>query len=32
VRLVLGPQWSESGKIFELFGGGIGSHASLLPR
>lgn len=24
VRLVLGPQWSESGKIFELFGPGIG--------
>lgn len=24
VRLVLGPQWSESGRIFELFGPGIG--------
>jgi len=24
VRLVLGPQWSESGKIFTLFGPGIG--------
>jgi PST family polysaccharide transporter len=24
VRLVLGPKWSESGKIFELFGPGIG--------
>jgi len=24
VRLVLGPNWSESGEIFELFGPGIG--------
>jgi PST family polysaccharide transporter len=24
VRLLLGPQWSESGRIFELFGPGIG--------
>jgi O-antigen/teichoic acid export membrane protein len=24
VRLVLGPQWSESGRIFALFGPGIG--------
>ena len=24
VRLALGPQWSESGKIFQLFGPGIG--------
>ena len=24
VRLVLGPQWAESGRIFELFGPGIG--------
>jgi PST family polysaccharide transporter len=24
VRLVLGPKWSESGRIFELFGPGIG--------
>jgi polysaccharide transporter, PST family len=24
VRLVLGPQWSESGRIFEIFGPGIG--------
>jgi PST family polysaccharide transporter len=24
VRLVLGPQWSESGRIFELLGPGIG--------
>lgn len=24
VRLVLGPQWSESSRIFELFGPGIG--------
>lgn len=24
IRLVLGPQWSESGKIFSLFGPGIG--------
>jgi O-antigen/teichoic acid export membrane protein len=24
VRLVLGPQWSESGRIFEQFGPGIG--------
>jgi PST family polysaccharide transporter len=24
VRLLLGPQWSESGKIFQLFGPGIG--------
>ncbi|HZQ21085.1 MAG TPA: lipopolysaccharide biosynthesis protein [Terriglobales bacterium] len=24
VRLVLGPNWSESGRIFELFGPGIG--------
>jgi PST family polysaccharide transporter len=24
VRVVLGPQWSESGRIFELFGPGIG--------
>jgi PST family polysaccharide transporter len=25
VRLVLGPQWSESGRIFQLFGAGIGA-------
>jgi PST family polysaccharide transporter len=25
VRLVLGPKWSESGRIFELFGPGIGA-------
>lgn len=25
VRLALGPQWSESGRIFELFGPGIGA-------
>jgi PST family polysaccharide transporter len=25
VRLVLGPQWSESGRIFQLFGPGIGA-------
>jgi PST family polysaccharide transporter len=25
VPLVLGPQWSESGRIFELFGPGIGA-------
>lgn len=25
VRLVLGPKWSESGSIFELFGPGIGA-------
>jgi O-antigen/teichoic acid export membrane protein len=25
VRLVLGPQWLESGRIFELFGPGIGA-------
>jgi PST family polysaccharide transporter len=25
VRLVLGPNWSESGRIFELFGPGIGA-------
>jgi PST family polysaccharide transporter len=25
VRLVLGPRWSESGRIFELFGPGIGA-------
>jgi len=25
VRLVLGPGWSESGRIFELFGPGIGA-------
>jgi len=24
VRLILGPKWSESGRIFELFGPGIG--------
>ena len=24
VRLVLGPKWSESGRIFEMFGPGIG--------
>ena len=24
VRLLLGPQWSESGRIFQLFGPGIG--------
>lgn len=24
VRLLLGPQWAESGRIFELFGPGIG--------
>ena len=24
VRLVLGPQWSESGRLFQLFGPGIG--------
>jgi PST family polysaccharide transporter len=24
VRLVLGPKWSEAGRIFELFGPGIG--------
>jgi PST family polysaccharide transporter len=24
VRVVLGPQWSEAGRIFELFGPGIG--------
>jgi O-antigen/teichoic acid export membrane protein len=24
VRLVLGPEWAESGRIFELFGPGIG--------
>jgi polysaccharide transporter, PST family len=24
VRLVLGPRWSESGRIFEIFGPGIG--------
>jgi len=24
VRLVLGPKWSESGRIFELLGPGIG--------
>ena len=24
VRLVLGPQWAESGRIFQLFGPGIG--------
>jgi len=24
VRLVLGPQWSQSGRIFDLFGPGIG--------
>lgn len=24
VRLILGPQWSEAGRIFELFGPGIG--------
>jgi PST family polysaccharide transporter len=24
VRLVLGPKWSESGRLFELFGPGIG--------
>ncbi len=24
VRLVLGPKWSESGRIFEIFGPGIG--------
>ena len=25
VRLVLGPKWSESGRIFEIFGPGIGA-------
>ena len=25
VRLVLGPKWSEAGRIFELFGPGIGA-------
>jgi O-antigen/teichoic acid export membrane protein len=25
VRLVLGPRWSEAGRIFELFGPGIGA-------
>jgi len=25
VRLALGPQWSESGRIFQLFGPGIGA-------
>jgi len=25
VRLVLGPKWSESGRIFELFGPGVGA-------
>lgn len=25
VRLVLGPRWAESGKIFEMFGPGIGA-------
>jgi polysaccharide transporter, PST family len=25
VRLVLGPKWSESGRIFQLFGPGIGA-------
>ena len=25
VRLVLGPQWSESGRIFALFGPGVGA-------
>lgn len=25
VRLVLGPKWAESGRIFELFGPGIGA-------
>lgn len=25
VRLVLGPRWAESGRIFELFGPGIGA-------
>jgi len=25
VRLVLGPQWSEAGRIFQLFGPGIGA-------
>ena len=31
VRVVLGPQWSESGKIFELFGGGIGAMLLCSP-
>ncbi|MGD0445073.1 MAG: lipopolysaccharide biosynthesis protein [Edaphobacter sp.] len=25
VRLILGPKWSESGRIFEIFGPGIGA-------
>ena len=31
VRLVLGPKWSESGRIFELFGPGIGIMLLSLP-
>jgi PST family polysaccharide transporter len=31
VRLVLGPQWSQSGRIFELFGGGIGAMLLCSP-
>jgi PST family polysaccharide transporter len=31
VRLVLGPQWSESGRIFELFGAGIGAMLLCFP-
>jgi PST family polysaccharide transporter len=31
VRIVLGPQWSESGRIFELFGGGIGAMLLCSP-
>jgi PST family polysaccharide transporter len=31
VRLVLGPQWSESGRIFELFAAGIGAMLLCFP-
>jgi O-antigen/teichoic acid export membrane protein len=31
VRLVLGPQWSESGRIFERFGAGIGAMLLCFP-
>jgi O-antigen/teichoic acid export membrane protein len=31
VRLVLGPRWSESGRIFELFGPGIGGMLLYFP-
>jgi PST family polysaccharide transporter len=31
VRLVLGPRWSESGRIFELFGPGIGAMLLYFP-